>query len=1384
MRRHPKRRAFAPRLAVLEQRRLLALTATWLGQDGSDFVGAESSLLSQRPNDYQDIHLRLTGLSLPNTTITRVQVNRYGGGGWTWDATGKQGALFLPDASNPSAGDLFMEPRAADPAGTWYERIRVDYANGTFEETQLNTGTAVDPNLRAPGKELEAVFQGQVGQDWTGPYISVGPDGFQDVRVDLSNLSTGADVSLVRLTATSPTGPTRVWETGANPNGHWNAELLNRPGRNATLGATAELYVSPDVNLAGYSLKLEVIYASRNPDGSLTNRSGKSDVVIVSAGATNPSAAMPTVAEANLPQTKAASLPQDEGFPGYSRAALNLAGLAALPTPQTFASVRSAILSNLHGASWVFARPGSPPPHTGGSNPLTMSYDAATGVFGFPPVRDEEGSTLTLLLTFDDGGQAVARFAGAPADINRRAVDTRVGATVHNVFGADGLLASLQAKAPNIHLKSGAYALNHPLNLDYPVRITADPGVALSFALSNAPGSAWNTATSAIRITSSHVALDGFAIRFEGDSSMWTANNRYIIRATGGGSKVNLSLTHLDIQAPAASSPTYEEAINLMNFEGINSGLIAGNILKGGSIQLGTGPWKVVDNEYRGAVANTITPTFLNVLTSHDLVIRGNHAHAVAPAGITRRFLIFGRSDLGQGIGNLIEDNVIDGGLGTPKVDPTDLFPNSAELILMETYQPRFEGKPSAVSPDGLVVRIPHLRGPAARTGDVVSILTGPHAGEWRMIIQALGPTRYLLDKPLPQGDLIIAIGRGFVDQTFRGNTIDLRGMHPGNAALVINGNHWGARVVGNTFLGGNGLHIHAGSNEYGFETPSVQQHLASWGWSRLPVFDLTIDGNTFVDASIELAVSHGQKNKANSGRTYFTGELSNNRIDWSDPTKPAVTVGVGAFLTSNSNKVIPLDFTRANYPWITFDELRLTATNNWGSNSATGAGPTMRIYAAMLNANEADDRAFTLPTAPIMTAISRGQDGSDFVGSRPGSNKPDGYQDIHIRLAGLHPDKLVDRVVVTGHGGGEWRYNGPHGTDQAVFVRDGTKAGLYIQPYQNEIGRHLLIRVYYADGTTTQAYVSPIFAMARLPVPPIPTAPPAPGAPETPGVPETRVIAINSGGSSTSGAFQPDVHVTGGHYFATTHPIDTSGATNPAPEAVYQSELYGQFTYAIPGLAPGESYTVRLHFAENYYSGEGRRLFNVAINDAAALDQFDIFAAAGGMHRAVIREFAVQADVHGQILINFNGSNPKCNGVEIMAPVDLARGRVTTSSSVEHPIYSPDMAVDGDAATRWSSGQSTQGDDIGWIQVDLGAVFDINRVRLHWETAFAVDYLIQVSDNAIDWTTAASIVDDANGGVIEHANLLARGRYVRVYCTRVNAARNYSLYSFQVFGA
>ena len=154
--------------------------------------------------------------------------------------------------------------------------------------------------------------------------------------------------------------------------------------------------------------------------------------------------------------------------------------------------------------------------------------------------------------------------------------------------------------------------------------------------------------------------------------------------------------------------------------------------------------------------------------------------------------------------------------------------------------------------------------------------------------------------------------------------------------------------------------------------------------------------------------------------------------------------------------------------------------------------------------------------------------------------------------------------------------------------------------------------------------------------------------------LPWTIAQARNSGGAVVS-PFAADANVSGGTAASTTAVIDTAGLTNPAPQAVYQSERYGNMTYTLPGLTIGVSHRVRLHFAENFWTAAGQRRFNIFINGVSVLGNFDVFAAAGARNRAVIREFNSLPNASGQIVIQFISvvDNATLAGVEIVrAPV------------------------------------------------------------------------------------------------------------------------------------
>jgi hypothetical protein len=144
-------------------------------------------------------------------------------------------------------------------------------------------------------------------------------------------------------------------------------------------------------------------------------------------------------------------------------------------------------------------------------------------------------------------------------------------------------------------------------------------------------------------------------------------------------------------------------------------------------------------------------------------------------------------------------------------------------------------------------------------------------------------------------------------------------------------------------------------------------------------------------------------------------------------------------------------------------------------------------------------------------------------------------------------------------------------------------------------------------------------------------------------------VLQINAGGPAVT-PFVADKDFTGGSTIHHANTIDLSGVTNPAPMAVYQTARVGNFTYTLPGFTAGASHTVRLHFAETYFSTAGSRKFNVTINGTQVLSAFDIFAAAGAKNKAIIEQFTVKANASGQYIIQFTSTvnQSLLSGIEV----------------------------------------------------------------------------------------------------------------------------------------
>jgi len=159
--------------------------------------------------------------------------------------------------------------------------------------------------------------------------------------------------------------------------------------------------------------------------------------------------------------------------------------------------------------------------------------------------------------------------------------------------------------------------------------------------------------------------------------------------------------------------------------------------------------------------------------------------------------------------------------------------------------------------------------------------------------------------------------------------------------------------------------------------------------------------------------------------------------------------------------------------------------------------------------------------------------------------------------------------------------------------------------------------------------------------------------------------LAISAGGPA-AGDYAADEYFNGGAASGTGSTITTAGVTNPAPPSVYQHQRVGNnFSYTLPGLAAGASYTVRLHFAEFYWTKPGQRVFNVSINGTQVLNNFDIVATAGGQNIAVVEPFTATANAQGQIVLQFttDTDNAEINGIEVIAPPPASPGSVTATA-------------------------------------------------------------------------------------------------------------------------
>ncbi|TVP96058.1 MAG: hypothetical protein EA374_02480, partial [Acholeplasmatales bacterium] len=132
--------------------------------------------------------------------------------------------------------------------------------------------------------------------------------------------------------------------------------------------------------------------------------------------------------------------------------------------------------------------------------------------------------------------------------------------------------------------------------------------------------------------------------------------------------------------------------------------------------------------------------------------------------------------------------------------------------------------------------------------------------------------------------------------------------------------------------------------------------------------------------------------------------------------------------------------------------------------------------------------------------------------------------------------------------------------------------------------------------------------------------------------------------------------------------------------------------------------------------------------------------------------------------------------------PVNVALGRPVSASSEEDDrgtIHQAAYVTDGNFQTRWSSDYS----DEAWLEIDLESVQTVRRLVLHWETAHAANFIVEVSVDGDVYETLV-IEHEGAGGVATYTFTEQSVRFIRFEFLTRATQWGYSLYQIEVFDA
>jgi hypothetical protein len=128
----------------------------------------------------------------------------------------------------------------------------------------------------------------------------------------------------------------------------------------------------------------------------------------------------------------------------------------------------------------------------------------------------------------------------------------------------------------------------------------------------------------------------------------------------------------------------------------------------------------------------------------------------------------------------------------------------------------------------------------------------------------------------------------------------------------------------------------------------------------------------------------------------------------------------------------------------------------------------------------------------------------------------------------------------------------------------------------------------------------------------------------------------------------------------------------------------------------------------------------------------------------------------------------------------NIAYNRPVSVTSIQGAGYEGSKAVDANGTTRWASATANNQNFV----VDLGATYNINRIKIAWEAAYARDYQIQVSTNNSTWTTIKEFWGKSSSAADDYIGLNSTARWLKVYCINRATVYGFSIFEFEAYGS